>query len=202
MTTENLAMTGPRFKQDTLSAVFVFFGARLCQRPAAAYRKTFYSLTAHLRNAFLVGNEVTSLKYPQLLKFKLESAIERLIGKRSRDRRDRVLDCGGKADATPLWARTQRSEISTLIVRSKAPPPLRSADAVQNLADLLRSLAQFTILMPPLSLAIRVSYAFHPLRRSATQPRSHSSEVHAFGFLPSPQISQTARARSRTSHQK
>jgi hypothetical protein len=42
------------------------------------------------------------------------------------------LDYGGKRSATPLFARTRRVEIRKLIVRPKAPSPLRSDVAVQN----------------------------------------------------------------------
>ena len=46
----------------------------------------------------------------------------------------RILDCGGKRSATPLSR--ARSEVSTpkSPARSKAPSPLRSAGAVQNLS--------------------------------------------------------------------
>jgi hypothetical protein len=41
-----------------------------------------------------------------------------------------ALECGGERSATPLWIRREISQ-------SKAPPPLRSAGALQTLANSL-----------------------------------------------------------------
>ena len=46
-----------------------------------------------------------------------------------------VLDCGGKRSATPLSSERQPKKISTGFVRAKAVSPLRSATALQDLAD-------------------------------------------------------------------
>ena len=46
----------------------------------------------------------------------------------------RVLDCGGKRSATPLSHARRRGITGKPSARPKAPSPLRSADAVQNLA--------------------------------------------------------------------
>ena len=46
-----------------------------------------------------------------------------------------ILDCGGKRSATPLSSARQPKNISTGFVRAKAVSPLRSATALQDLAD-------------------------------------------------------------------
>ena len=43
------------------------------------------------------------------------------------------MGCGGKQSATPLFGRTKAFVYSNGFVLAKAPPPLRSASAVQNL---------------------------------------------------------------------
>ena len=50
--------------------------------------------------------------------------------------RGSVLDCGGKRSATPLSSARQPKKNSTGFVRAKAVSPLRSATAVQDLADI------------------------------------------------------------------
>ena len=46
-----------------------------------------------------------------------------------------VLDCGGKRSATPLSSERQPKNVSGGFVRAKAVSPLRSATALQDLAD-------------------------------------------------------------------
>jgi hypothetical protein len=52
----------------------------------------------------------------------------------------RVLDCGGKRSATPLSHARGLALVRTIFVRPKAVSPLRSATAVQDLAELVGTL--------------------------------------------------------------
>ena len=58
-----------------------------------------------------------------------------------------ILDCGGKRSTTPLSGAPQAKNFSGSFVRAKAVSPLRSATALQDLAD-----ARFTHYSSPVTL--------------------------------------------------
>gem|GEM_PF-1417832 len=80
-------------------------------------------------------------------------------GEQGRGTKFRVLDCGGKRSATPLWIRPV-----VLVVPTKALSPLRSASAVQKPPPVQ------AVCHPATTEALNISFAITPSDTFVTAP--------------------------------